>query len=101
MTGTSASGIGSAVIGLVLMAAAGGVEAEIDNGEVERSLQLLEEYAATGSAMSQQSEIDADVYRQQMNQLDAALESEGASSEQLQTFRERAEQIGQENGILE
>lgn len=101
MKGTSASGVGAAAVGLVLMAAAGAVNAEIDSAEIERSLEMLDDYATTGSSMSQQSEIDADVYRQQMDQLDAALESEGASSEQLQNFRQRAEQIGQENGILE
>lgn len=100
MKSTSATGVGAVAAGLVLMAAAGVVNAEIDSAEIERSLEMLEEYATTGSSM-QQSEIDADVYRQQMNQLDAALESEGASSDQLQNFRQRAEQIGQENGILE
>lgn len=102
-TKMGAAGIGLA--GAALALAAAPVAAEVDDSEIEDSLRALADYAETASDAAAsgagEQNIDAEAYSQQVEQLDAVLDREGASSAQLEEFRQRAERIGQEHGILE
>jgi len=93
------------VVAAIVLLAPGAAGAQMEAEEIEDSLRALQEYAevaaAAESSGSGNNGIDANAYRQQVEQLDAALEAEGATAQQLQQFRQRAESIGEENGILE